>query len=274
MNIILIYFAKKYDGDWDEIYKALENKEQVSLKDMTRIEDELKQSEEKITTILDSDYPKSLKEAYKPPFVFWTKGDKKLLDKPSVSLRADDSILTDKVQLNNAKVTLFEMKQAGQQLVLRTSNKGEFKLKQLAKEIGVPVIHMSAKGIVKDELKAQGEINEKGVFFTETPPGVKSTKIKQISTNRLEAAFADELVMISGKAETHDNLVSNFLNLGKEVNAFPSNEKSFNNDLIKQGANLVEPKEKFALAKAKILSVQNAEKAESLKKSKSKGLSK
>jgi len=70
MNIILIYFSIKYKGDWDKIYKALEDKEKVSLSEIQELENELKNYKWKIGTILDQDYPKRLKEAYKPPFVF------------------------------------------------------------------------------------------------------------------------------------------------------------------------------------------------------------
>ena len=32
MNIILIYFSIKYDGEWDKIYKALEEKRKSKFK--------------------------------------------------------------------------------------------------------------------------------------------------------------------------------------------------------------------------------------------------
>ena len=65
MNIILIYFSIKYKGDWDKIYKALEEKEKVSLEEITKTEENIKSNNWNIITIIDRDYPEKLKTAYK-----------------------------------------------------------------------------------------------------------------------------------------------------------------------------------------------------------------
>ena len=71
MNVILIYFARKYKGDWDKIYEALEKKEKVSISEIKETEKWISETKLRIVTILDVDYPRKLKQAYKPPFVLW-----------------------------------------------------------------------------------------------------------------------------------------------------------------------------------------------------------
>ena len=54
MNKILIYFAIKYAGSWDLIYKALEEKEEINIPEL---EDSLLKIKSKCITLLDDEYP-------------------------------------------------------------------------------------------------------------------------------------------------------------------------------------------------------------------------
>lgn len=69
MRDILVYFAKKYKDDWDEIMNALATKEKVSTLDLEEVLGELKDI--KVITIIDEDYPQQYKSVHKPPFVIW-----------------------------------------------------------------------------------------------------------------------------------------------------------------------------------------------------------
>ncbi|NQZ29304.1 MAG: hypothetical protein HRT98_02855 [Mycoplasmatales bacterium] len=64
MNIILIWFAIKYKGDWDKIYQALEEKEKISLRELKDLEAKMKKQDINAITILDLGYPNQLKKAY------------------------------------------------------------------------------------------------------------------------------------------------------------------------------------------------------------------
>ena len=68
MSDILIYFYEKYEGDWDEIYKAINQKERV---DATEAKFFLKKYRDKYdyVTLIDNEYPDEYKANYKPPFV-------------------------------------------------------------------------------------------------------------------------------------------------------------------------------------------------------------
>ena len=82
MRNFLIYFAIKYSGDFDKIYQAIINKELVEQKDIEQI----KRSNISAVTILDLEYPNSLKTCYKPPFVLFYKGDISLLNSESIAV--------------------------------------------------------------------------------------------------------------------------------------------------------------------------------------------
>ena len=73
MNLILVYFAKKYNGNWDEIYQAIAKKEKVEMSELTKLEDDM---DCKYITIIDEDYPNHFKSKYKPPFVLFYKNTK------------------------------------------------------------------------------------------------------------------------------------------------------------------------------------------------------
>ena len=63
---ILLYLTLKYDNDWNKIYKAISNKEDIDYEDAEKVVDECPNE---YITILDKEYPDILKHTYKPPFV-------------------------------------------------------------------------------------------------------------------------------------------------------------------------------------------------------------
>ena len=63
---ILLYLTLKYNGDWDKIYNAIKNKEDIDYKDAEKTLDEYPGE---YITMLDEEYPAILKQCYKPPFV-------------------------------------------------------------------------------------------------------------------------------------------------------------------------------------------------------------
>lgn len=68
MRDILIYLYEKYDGDWDDLYTAIQNKERV---DINVVESTVKRHKKKYdyVTMIDRNYPEEYKGNYKPPIV-------------------------------------------------------------------------------------------------------------------------------------------------------------------------------------------------------------
>lgn len=83
MEDVLLYFALKYDGDFNSIYKALESKEVVDYQLYEKLKSKLKC---KYTTIVSTNYPNKLKEIECPPFVLFYYGDLSLLENKLVAV--------------------------------------------------------------------------------------------------------------------------------------------------------------------------------------------
>ena len=79
----LIYYALKYNGDWEKIYQAIRNKETI---DWDLYETYPQNLRECAVAYSDPEYPEILKEVFHPPFVLFSKGNKELLLKDKVSI--------------------------------------------------------------------------------------------------------------------------------------------------------------------------------------------
>ncbi len=237
MNIILIYFAMKYEGDWDKIYQALDQKEKVSLKEITELEEKTKTWKEhnyNFKTLLDVDYPKQFKEAYKPPFVFWYKGNLDLLKSNATCLATEQVGASDEVIIEKSLKTI---KSSAQTLINFDKTRGDDEIFTAAQNMNIKQILVANEG-----LKNLLPVNDKSLLIiSEYPEDFKPIEEKAHVRDRLVASLANELVLISSSKQNHDRLVADFLNLGKEINCFPREATSndYNNELIKQGANLV-----------------------------------
>lgn len=64
---ILITFHLLYNGNWKKIYEAVQNKDDIDDELVARYKDEF--DYDSFITILDNDYPKRLKQEYRPVFV-------------------------------------------------------------------------------------------------------------------------------------------------------------------------------------------------------------
>ena len=73
---ILLSLAIKYKGDWNAIYNAIETGKQKGYEDLEIFKEAVNS---KFITILDEEYPESLKNMPKPPFVLFYHGDISLI---------------------------------------------------------------------------------------------------------------------------------------------------------------------------------------------------
>ena len=82
---ILITLAIKYNGDWHKIYATLQDKKYVP---------EVKEAEEAVSslgndikaiTILDEEYPESMRNSLRPPFVLFYEGDISLIKNENIA---------------------------------------------------------------------------------------------------------------------------------------------------------------------------------------------
>ncbi len=236
MNIILIYFAIKYKGDWDAIYKALEDKEKVTLKQLRILEKSINEGKVNAITILDMDYPNQLKKAYKPPFVLFYEGNKKNLEEKFICLtgnklkQKNKKWIDESIDAVNSKYNLITPLQKGVDEYVYKNTKRKTCL-------------VLASGLnIESYAIPINDINKDTIIISEYPKDVNVNKTRTRARNRIIAAMSDSLVLFSSnKKSSLMNLVSNILNQGKEVYCFPGTDKEEdgNTELIKQGANLI-----------------------------------
>ena len=79
----LIYLSVKYHGDWDQIFRAMREKEECDDEDVLRVVSSLKCN---TLTFIDEEYPPSLKMVYQPPIVLYYWGDISLINNISNNL--------------------------------------------------------------------------------------------------------------------------------------------------------------------------------------------
>ena len=65
---VLIYLHEKYNGNWEAIHKAIEEKERVDCDKVVKLVDS-KMKDYDYTTMFDEDYPEECMDMKKPPFV-------------------------------------------------------------------------------------------------------------------------------------------------------------------------------------------------------------
>jgi DNA processing protein len=238
MNLILIYFALKYKGDFVSIYNALKNKEIVDPDEIDLLEKRIISGELKVITILDDEYPESLKIIANPPFVLFYEGDISLINKSALCLTGEKSsdVIVD--YLNQA------VEQTSKNNILTTNYfKGldELVVNYYLKN-KKDVIFVSCNGLKNPYFANPIKTESNTLIISEYPNGVNINNKRLRERNRITAAISDALVVFSSqKGSGIMNLVTNFLNQGKEIYCYPGlqDENDGNNILIKDGANLI-----------------------------------
>lgn len=88
MDQILLYLSLKYNGLWMAIYNSLQKKEQLSLRDVTRLTNEVNCD---FITLINNKYVPNLKTINKPPFGIFCYGNYNLLNQRCVTVFSDSS---------------------------------------------------------------------------------------------------------------------------------------------------------------------------------------
>ena len=104
------------------------------------------------------------------------------------------------------------------------------------------IIFVSCNGLDNPYFAKNINVDNNSLLISEYPNGVNINKKRLKERNRIVAAISDALIVFSSKKESGImNLVTNFLNQGKEIYCYPGlqNENDGNNILIKDGANLI-----------------------------------
>ncbi|MBP5216752.1 MAG: DNA-processing protein DprA [Bacilli bacterium] len=239
----LIYTAVKENGDWDKILMAMRRRECPDYEEAMAT---LKQLKCKVVTMFDAEYPQQLRHVYKPPFVLFYYGDISLVKKMERCIAYVGSRDMTPYGENMARKIVGDLAYDGFTVVSGLARG----IDAIAGEVAVKrrkAVAVLGNGIdycfPPSNSALQREIKRKGLLISEypglTPPIPQQFPLR----NRIVAGLS--CCVVVGQASKRSGTlitVGYALNHGRDVCCvpFPADQESSCNDLIKEGAPLVE----------------------------------
>lgn len=243
---LLAYLSFLFEGDWDRIYNAVKTKYKVEQEDVDKF---VKENKNDYITIIDDDYPKSLKSIGKPPFVLFYKGDISLIKDENFNncLSVVGSRDCTKYGKNSVKELIEGINE--NLTIVSGLAKGIDKIAhEAALNSGKKTVAVLGCGInevyPEENRSLYNRIVESGsLIISEYPNNKKAEKENFLVRNRLVSAFGKALLVGEAYKRSGTSVtVSHMLALGKDVGCipYPINLDSSCNQLIKDGAFLIE----------------------------------
>lgn len=241
---IIAYLSIINEGRWDDIYQCIVKKEYPANDE--EIKNALSKLKSKYITILDDEYPQSLKNIFKPPFVLFYHGDISLLNETNNILAIVGSRKPEPYVCGPAR---YIIKEVSEKLIVVSGL--SYGIDCIAHEACLSVngktIGVLGNGIDFIYLKSNKElyekIKEKGLVVSEYPGFTEPQPINFPFRNRIiaglaRAIFVPDIKIASGTYST----LSFASTQGKDVYVLPhpALSNTLNNTLIKEGATLVD----------------------------------
>lgn len=241
MREILLYFALKYAGDFKKIYDALEHHEKVDESQKKRLFGAVDSS---YVTIIDGDYPESLKKIDCPPFVLfyhgnlaWLKGDLIAIigmRQPSdYGIRAGKEFTSAIVALN--WTTVSGMARGIDTIVHETTLEIQGKtVAVLGSGINLPY--------PRSNQKLYQKLIQEHLVISEYPNLTAPIAANFPRRNRIIAGLAAKILVVEAKMRSGTMITVGYgLDQGKDIYAVPGRYDDYpgTNHLIFQGAGMV-----------------------------------
>lgn len=267
-NDILLYFVYKYKGNVDDVMTALRDKEEV---DVDEVLDVVKNTKTKYITILDNEYPECLKKMDRPPVVLFYEGDFSLLkqqnNKLAVNGDEEPSLYGEK---HNKEIVDGLTKDY---LIISGGNPGQDTISiQETLENGlknIVVLPCGLKNVLPRRNKElfQKVVENGGLLISEYHEDLMYSLKNDTARNRIIAGLCDVLLITeayNGNDRDANLLVGCALIYGKDVACIPyeAGKNSFCNELIKEGAYMVEKAEDLVNISFKDNKLKNEQKKE------------
>lgn len=245
-NEVILYFALKYDGNWENIYSAIKQKEKFDQDLFNDLKKNLLNTD--YVTLLDENYPNCFKEIYKPPFILFYKGNFNLLN----SNKTLGVIGSRKCSEYGKKSTEFIIKNLNKDIVIVSGfAKGiDTCAHESALNNNLNTIAVLGSGINNcypiDNINLYNNLStsDKGLILSEYPDYVEPKKENFPFRNRLIAGLSKSILVTDANQKSGTSITINYaLNYGKTIYCVPNKinleQPSFCNDLIRDGAILV-----------------------------------
>jgi len=240
---ILIYLSIRHLGDWDKILASIKKREDF---DLSKALEETKKITSKVVTIVDPDYPSSLKEAPKPPFVLYYHGDLGLIGERKKCITYIGSRKASSYGLKMAKSLCGAAAKEGFSLVSGLAHGIDGAAGRAALPHGRAVAVLG-NGIdyfyPAENSPLQREIKQRGLLLSEYPFATPPLPERFPARNRLLAALS-QLTVVGEASPRSGTLITvgYALSIGRDVACIPyrADEESACNALIKDGAPMIE----------------------------------
>ena len=236
---ILVALNNRNEGDWNKNMRDIQKKPEMQRS-------WLKLSNSPTCTLLDLNYPDSVKNSQHPPLVLYYKGDIDLLSKKSyvklavgMSREPDDKLFFK---------GMAAIRGLPKNVIIATSDK-RIAEEAMAGSKPHKVILVKACGMNKQTPQIDVWIEMKviqngGVVVTPYPDETDPVPYRFAEKNMLMGAIADALLIVDLKPMSGTQImVTSMLGLGKDIMVLPTlpeYKERINNDLIAEGAYLVE----------------------------------
>ena len=238
----LLSLSNYCEGNYEKMFSMIKSKEIVDDKYSKEIKSNF-------LTILDTNYPKRLKNIYKPPILFYYYGNISLLDsKKILAVVGSREVNSYQESMTNKLVDEVLSKSENKVTILSGMAKGvdQIAMKQAMKR-NANIISVIASGIDNPYPKDNSGIYEyckgnKGLIISERPLTYSAVKEDFIFRNRLLAGLSDAVLVTAGKKHSGTASTVRFgIDFGKEILSLPCNVTGddLTNTLILDGARMI-----------------------------------
>ncbi len=235
MNDIILYFACKYYGDWERIYDAIEEQEDV---DFELLEELKYEYEDRYVTVLDDDYPKELKTIRRPPFVLFFKGNKELFYRKN-KIWYYGNYFGEGFK----RIAKDHKRQADENdTVLITGYTNEFERKLINELEPKEMIIVRDSGIdsyINMTQLEERQIRRGNLIVSEYPDKVIPSLNTWETSGRIKAGLSDGMVLLNSlKERITFKLIADTIDEGRHIYCYDIevDDKSHNTILISKGA--------------------------------------
>lgn len=242
---ILIGLSMKNEGDWEKIYNAVSKNEISDVEEYYQeyIKDCGNDGDTRVVTMLDPEYPESLKKVYKPPFVLFCKGDVTLLQSEKI-VGVVGALQGSLYGLDQIKKTVASVAPNGNSdepaEVIVTAGHGRSMSTARAARVAAAENGIKTIAVLSEELAQRNPDVKADLFVTECPPHVLG---HGESTARMIAALSSKRIIAGevGARSASAYTIDWALQLGKDIDVIPLQNGTpyINNTLIRDGAGII-----------------------------------
>jgi len=241
---VLLYFALKYEGQYEAIISSIRNKVQIDEQDYRFVTTNYKGD---FITIVDNEYPLEFKKIYRPPLVVFYKGNLKLLINLSKAIAVIGTRNPSEYGIKMATNLTHDLA-SDEFIIVSGMAKGiDAVAHQTALNANGKTIAVLGSGInypyPKQNESLYQNLCQHGLVLSEYPGSTKPTKDNFPERNRLVAALGRAVLVVEAKKRSGTFItVGASLAGGGDIFCVPglASEDSGTNQLIKDGAYLVE----------------------------------